>query len=124
MSKLDDLIQEMKIELGADFVSTDIVNMSDGISVAGGSVIPDFDSVAASARFTMIMKLASKVADKTGMGNVEDTLTTTETAYIITRLLGDGSYYFGLAVTQNATLGMVRLIMKDYANQFWEAIPR
>jgi len=123
MNKLEQLLQQVRTELGADFVATDVVGL-DGLSIAGGSVVADFDSTAASARFAMVMKLAANVASKIGMGTVEDSLVTTDQAYIITRFLGDGSYYWGLAVTRNATLGMVRTLMNEYADQIWKAIPR
>jgi len=123
MNKLEQLLQQVRTELGADFVATDVVGL-DGLSIAGGSVVADFDSTAASARFAMVMKLAANVASKIGMGTVEDSLVTTDQAYIITRFLGDGSYFWGLAVTRNATLGMVRTLMNEYADQLWKAIPR
>ena len=123
MNKLEQLLQQVRTELGADFVATDVVGL-DGLSIAGGSVVADFDSTAASARFAMVMKLAANVASKIGMGTVEDSLVTTDQAYIITRFLGDGSYFWGLAVTRNATLGMVRTLMNEYADQIWKAIPR
>lgn len=122
MNKLDQLLQQVRTELGVDFVSTDIVGM-DGLSIAGGSVIPDFDASAASARFAMVVKLSQKVAEKLDMGTVEDNLVTTDQTYIIARFLGDNSYYWGLAVTRNATLGMVRMLMAEYADQLWAAIP-
>ncbi len=61
MTKLDDLIQEVRLELGPDFISTDIVNIEEGITIAGGAITPDFDSNEASTRFAMVMKLATKV---------------------------------------------------------------
>lgn len=123
MSKLDQLLQEVRATLGADFVSTDIVGM-DGISIAGGSVSPDFDASEASARFAMVVKLAANVSNKIGMGRVVENLTTTDHAFIIARFLGDNSYYWGVAVTREATLGMVRMVMNEYAEQVWDAIPR
>ena len=123
MNKLEQLLQQVRTELGADFVSTDVVGV-DGLSIAGGSAVADFDSTAASARFAMVMKLASNVSNKIGMGAVEDSLVTTDQAYIITRFLGDGSYFWGLAVTKDATLGMVRMLMNEYADQLWKAIPK
>lgn len=123
MSKLEQLIQQMRSEVGVDFISTDIVGM-DGMSIAGGSISPDFDSSAASARFAMVMKLASKVSDKLGLGQVDDNLVTSDKSYILTRFLGDGSYYWCLAVTRAATLGTVRMLMKEFADQMWDAIPR
>ncbi|MGC9358471.1 MAG: roadblock/LC7 domain-containing protein [Anaerolineae bacterium] len=122
MTKLDDLIQEIRNELGADFVSTDVVGM-DGLSIAGHSADPNFDGSAASARFAMVMKLSQQVAKKIDMGEVADNLVTTDHAYIIARFLGDGSYYWGVAVTRNAVLGLVRMVMNEYADQLWNAIP-
>ena len=123
MSKLDQILQQFRSELGADFVSTDVVGM-DGMSIAGGSVDPNFDGTEASARFSMVMKLAGRVSEKLGMGAVDDNLVTTDKAYVIARFLGNGSYYWGVAVTRNATLGTVRMMMNEYADQLWDAIPR
>lgn len=123
MTKLEQILQQVRTELGADFVATDVVGM-DGLPIAGGSVVADFDSTAASARFAMVMKLAANVSSKIGVVAVEDSLVTTDQAYIITRFLGDGSYYWGLAVTRNATLGMVRTLMNEYADQIWKAVPK
>lgn len=122
MAKLEQLLQEVRASLGGDFVSTDIVGM-DGISIAGGSINPDFDATEASARFAMVMKLAAQVSNKIGMGAVDDLLVTTDRVFILTRFLGNGSYYWGLAVTKNATLGSVRILMNEYADQLWDAIP-
>lgn len=122
MAKLDQLLQEVRATLGADFVSTDVVGM-DGISIAGGSVTPDFDATEASARFAMVMKLAAQVSNKIGMGAVDDLLVTTDNVFILTRFIGNGSYYWGLVVTKNATLGSVRILMNEYADQLWDAIP-
>lgn len=123
MAKLDQILQQFRSELGADFVSTDVVGM-DGMSIAGGSVDPNFDGTEASARFAMVMKLAEKVSEKIGVGAVEDNLATTDKAYIIARFIGNGSYYWGVAVARNATLGAVRMMMNEYADQLWDAIPR
>ncbi len=123
MATVQELVDEFRTEIGADFVSTDVVGM-DGLSIAGMSADPGFDGTAAAARFAMVMKLASKVADKIEMGEVDDTLTTTDRAYVLTRFLGDASYYWGVAVTREATLGVVRMLMNEYADRLWDAIPR
>jgi predicted regulator of Ras-like GTPase activity (Roadblock/LC7/MglB family) len=123
MSKIDNLLQQVRTELGPDFLSSDVVGM-DGLSIGGLSSNPDFDSDAASARFAMIMRLAERVADRTKMGAVDDSLVTATNSYIISRFIGDGSYYWGLAVSRNAVLGMVRMLMDEYADQLWAAVPR
>lgn len=122
MTKIDEILQQIRVETGAFFIATDIVGM-DGISVAGGSISPDFDSTAASARFAMVMKLAAQVSKKLGLGEMEDDLVTTDKAYVITRYIGDGSYFWDIAVTRDATLGTVRMMMNEYGPQLWDAIP-
>lgn len=121
MNQLEKILGQVRVELGNDFVSTDVVSM-DGLSIAGGSVDPDFDATAASARFALVVKMGQKVAGKVGMGNMDDLLVTTDSVYIIVRFLGDGTYYWSLAVTRDATLGMVRLLMAENADQIWNAI--
>jgi predicted regulator of Ras-like GTPase activity (Roadblock/LC7/MglB family) len=96
----------------------------DGLSIAGGSMDPGFNSSEASARVAMVMKLAANVTTKVGMGVVDDNLVTTDRSYMLTRFLGDGTYFLNVAVTRNAILGSVRLMMNEYAPQLWEAIPR
>ncbi len=122
MAKLDDIIQELRNELGSDFVAASVVGM-DGLAIAGGSVDPEFDATAASARFALVMKLAAKVSGKLQLGQVDDNLVTTDRVFILTRFLGDGSYYWEMAVTKDATLGMVRMLMNEYADRLWNAIP-
>ncbi len=122
MAKLDQLLQQVRTTLGAEFVSTDIFGM-DGLSIAGISVDPNFNGSEAAARFTMVMKLGTKVSNQLNLGTVDDNLVTTDQAYVLSRFLGNGSYVWGLAVTREATLGSVRLLMNEYADQLWDAIP-
>jgi predicted regulator of Ras-like GTPase activity (Roadblock/LC7/MglB family) len=124
MTKLEEVLQNFRSEIGSDFISTDITSMSDGLSIAGGSAVASFDSTAASALFTAVMSLANKVSTKLNLGGVEDDLATTDHAFILARLIGDGSYYWGVAVAKSATLGVVRIRMNEYAPKLWEAIPR
>ena len=122
MAKIDQLLQQFRGEIGADFIAADVVGM-DGLSIGGGSNDVSYDSNDASARFAMVMKLAGNVTTKVGMGNVDDNLVTTDRAYVLTRFLGDGTYFLNVAVTRNAILGSVRLLMNEYAPQLWASIP-
>lgn len=122
MAKLDQLLQEIRVELGGDFVATDIVG-SDGMSIAGTSADPNFDSSAAAARFAMVMKLSSKVSDKLVIGAVQETMATTDNTIVLARLLGNGSYFWMMAVPKDATLGSVRMTMNEYQGKLWDAIP-
>ena len=122
MTKLEQIIQQFKAEIGADFISTDVVGM-DGMSIAGGSADPNFSASDAAARFAEIMKMAVKVSYKISSGKVDDNLVTTNKNYIISRFLGDSTYYWVVVVTNNATLGTLRMLMNEYAPQLIGAIP-
>ena len=122
MSKIDELLQEVRTELSGDFIATDIVG-SDGMSIAGASASPNFDSTAACARLAMVMKLSSKVSDKLALGGVQENMATTDASILLARYLGDGSYFWMMAIPKDATLGSVRMVMNEYADQLWDAIP-
>jgi len=122
MAKLDQLLQQVRNQLGAEFISTDVVGM-DGLSIAGLAASTDFNAGEVSTRFAMVMKLAQRASATMGIGNVDDNLVTTDRVYVLSRFLGNGSYYWGLTVAKDATLGAVRLLMNEYANQIWDAIP-
>lgn len=122
MSKMDDILMDVRNQLGTEFVSSEIVGM-DGLAIAGTSVDPSFDNSVISARMAMVMKLSMKVSEKMSMGTVEDNLITTENAFILIRFLGDSSYYWRVSVNKDATIGIVRMLMTEYADQLWDAIP-
>jgi hypothetical protein len=42
---------------------------------------------------------------------------------MISRFLGDGSYYWVITVTPDSVLGQVRQVMNEYSNQLWKEIP-
>lgn len=121
--KINQLLEQIRSELGTDLIATDIVGM-DGISIAGVTTIPNFDSAAGCARFAMVMKLASRVSDKLATGQIEENLVSTHQGIVLSRLLGDGSYYWAVVLRKDATLGTARLIMRENAEQIWDAIPR
>jgi predicted regulator of Ras-like GTPase activity (Roadblock/LC7/MglB family) len=121
MTKLDEVIQKFRMEIGPVFISTDVVGM-DGISIGGGSIVPNFDNTEASARGAMAVNLAVKVNEKLQMGDFEDLLMTSDKVYFLVIMLSS-SYWWGVAVARQATLGNIRVIMKEYAPQILEAIP-
>jgi predicted regulator of Ras-like GTPase activity (Roadblock/LC7/MglB family) len=123
-SKLDTVHQEFRTEIGPDFFMSMIVGM-DGLSISNNAAIEieGFASEGA-ARMAMIAKLADKVSAKLGIGRMEDDLVTIDQGLLVIRNLGNGSYYWILAVPRTATLGTVRMLMAEYAPKLWDAIPR
>ena len=122
MTELERLFEEIRREIGPDLIATELAGM-DGISIAGASQDQDFGQEG-SARFAKVMKLAATIADKLKLGDVDNNMVTTDSAYILTRFIGDGSFYWGVAVTRDATLGSIHMLMKEYADQLWRAVPR
>ncbi|MBD3290935.1 hypothetical protein GF337_19165 [candidate division KSB1 bacterium] len=124
-NKLTQLIDEMKHELSG-FISTDVVEVESGISVAGGSISPDFDSDVASKKYAEVLKAHQKAAQALGgkktVGETEDILITTTMAYLILIPFPDGKYYHGLAISRDGNLAFARLVMKKYQPLFIKAL--
>lgn len=124
MSRLDEVLTEFRNEIDG-FVSTDIVGITDGISIAGGSIIPNFDSSVASAEFAAVTNSSMRALKSLGNDKLEDVLFTTDNLYIIVRVFSGSEYFHGLAINKaNGNLGRSRLIMKNYEHKITEAMPR
>ena len=122
MANLNNLLKEMADEIPG-LVSAGVIGM-DGLTLAEHSP-HDFDADVASAQFSLVMKLVQKSCSQLGGDQVEDNLITTNNVYILTRFLGDGSYFMGIAADKNtASLGNVRLIARQYSDALWKAIPK
>lgn len=122
MATMDDILMDVRTQLGVDFVASEVVG-TDGLAIADTSVDPNFDNSVIAARLAMLVKLSARVSEKMGIGTVEDSLITTDRVLMLIRSLGDGSYYWRVAVTKDATLGIVRMLMSEYADQLWDSIP-
>ncbi len=120
--ELESIIEDIRSDLDKEFVAMDIVNL-DGMSVAGAKALDDFNSEIVAAHFTMVMKLAQKISENMDIGAVRENLVSTESSFIFSRFLGDGSLYWLLATSKEATLGIVRTLMDEYEQRIWGALP-
>lgn len=123
MEDLQQVLREVRTEIGTPFMATTVAD-TDGATIASGSNGAGVDADEVSASLAEVMELAVQVADRIDIGSSDYSLITTDQAFILTRSLGDGSFYWGLAVTREATLGMLRMLMNEYADRLWDAIPR
>lgn len=118
MAGLKDILKEMANEM--DGVLAIVITGMDGITIAVHNPT-GYDVDAFSAKFAMIMKLSDRsVSDLKGMGDFEECLIQTQNAWILTRFLGQ-SYYVGIAVSRDGTLGNVRLVGQKYLEQLRRA---
>lgn len=121
-SNLVSLLEQVQTDIGKDFIATDVVDM-DGMSLGGVRGRDNFNSEIVAAHFTIVMKFAARVSEHMKMGVPVENLVTTDKALVLTRFLGDGSLYWLLVVSKNATLGLLRTLMDEYELRIWGAIP-
>ena len=119
---LKDVLAEMAGQIEG-LIVTEVVG-ADGVPIVmyeapGNKVNPDL----AGAQFGEVLKLVTNAAAQMGAGGVEDNVTTTKTGYLITRPMGDGSCHLGIAATRDSSLGMLRLIARNYTDKLWDAVP-
>lgn len=123
MAKLDDLLKEMAEDIPG-LLACAVVGM-DGLGLAHYTTDPNFDVEIADAQFAVVMQVVQKTAKQLANDTVEDNLLTTQNAFMLTRFIGDGSMYLGIAVDRKSgNLGTIRLIARNFADVLWDAVPK
>lgn len=122
MASILSVLEKFRSEV-PHFVSSDVVEIDSGMSLAGLSADPNFDAAAASASYAEVVKANSRALDLLGIGATatEDILITTGPAYILIRMLGKGHYH-GVAISRAGTLGFARTMMQRYAPLLLQAL--
>ncbi|MCI0346839.1 MAG: DUF4388 domain-containing protein [Chloroflexi bacterium] len=122
MSRLQEILDALREDV-PEFVSTDVVNVESGLSIGGGSADPQFDSSLASATSAEVVKANRNALELLGLGadSTEDILISTETVYLLIRMLGS-EYYLVLAVRRKGNLGLARAIMKKHQPRLLAAV--
>ena len=122
MSRLQEILDALREEV-PEFVSTDVVNVESGLSIGGGSADAQFDSSLASATAAEVVKANRSALELLGLGadSTEDILITTESVYLLIRMLGT-EYYLVLAVRRKGNLGLARAIMKKHQPRLLAAV--
>ena len=123
MSQLEDVLQELERDVD-NFISTDVVDLESGMSMGGRSADPNFDGSVAAAAFTDVVKKYRKAFELLDMDpeSLQDILGTAEDVLVITRIIGDRSYYHGLAITKDGNLALARKMMEQYEERIVDAV--
>lgn len=118
-----DVLNRFRAEV-PHFISTDLVEIESGMSIAGGSIDPNFDASVAAACYAEVVKSNAKALDLLGVGanSTEDILITTTNAYIMIRMVGR-THYLGLALGRQGTLGFARALMTKYTPLLVQVLP-
>jgi len=78
----------------------------------------------AAAQLAVVVRLCSLTADKLKLGGFDENLISTTSKYILTRPLGANFYLAMILSRDSTTLGMVRMIAKEHADQIYDALPK
>jgi len=78
----------------------------------------------AAAQLAVVVRLCSLTSDKLKLGGFDENLISTTSKYILTRPLGANFYLAMILSRDSTTLGMVRMIAKEHADQIYDALPK
>jgi predicted regulator of Ras-like GTPase activity (Roadblock/LC7/MglB family) len=124
MAKLDDLVKELRAEFGGDMIQCSICG-PDGMSIARETTLTDLANAdMLTGRAVMAAETGKRAVGKLKLGNFEEIILTTTKAFIFSKAIGDGSYTILCSFTNKATLGTMRMLIEEYADRIWDAIPR
>ncbi|PQJ34067.1 hypothetical protein BSZ35_05090 [Salinibacter sp. 10B] len=123
MSELDEILREFEQDVD-NFISTDVVDIESGMSMGGRSIDPDFDGSVASAAFSDVIKSYRKAFDLLEMDpdSIQELMGRAEDVLVITRIIGDRTYYHGLAITKDGNQALARKMMQKYEDRIVDAV--
>ena len=119
---LKDVLFEMAGKIDG-LVVTGVVG-SDGVPIVmyeapGNKLDPEL----VGAQFGEVLRIVANGTHEMGTGEIEDNVTTTSGAYLLTKPIGDGSCYLGVATSKETSLGMLRIVAKNYTDKLWASMP-
>ncbi len=115
---IQDILGEMKEEIPG-FMGAVVVD-NDGVATGAVSDDPNYHPEIAATQLARLMELVTQVSEKVSLGEMENALITGASGYLLAENLGDGSLHIGVSLNQDATPGLARVIMRDYADRIWE----
>jgi predicted regulator of Ras-like GTPase activity (Roadblock/LC7/MglB family) len=123
MSELEDVLRDFEDDV-SNFISTDVVDIESGMSMGGRSIDPDFDGSVASAAFSDVVKSYKRAFELLEMDpdSIEELLGRSEDVLVLTRIIGDRTYYHGLAISRDGNLALARKTMEAYEDRIVEAV--
>jgi len=104
-------------------VAAGVVGM-DGIHIAqvNRGDVPREAQEAYGVKFALVMSLVRKTLTEVAGGDLEENLVEHAGGWFLTRFVGKGNYYLGMAVSKDAVLGNVRMIAKQIAEKLKNVI--
>ncbi len=122
MQELEEVMKSFRDEMGAVFIGMGVVG-PDGFPVSDIVFSPTFNAKEGETRGTMAMLMGKKVSQKLGLGQMEELMMTSNMGYFMSVDLGN-TYTLMLGVAKQATLGALRMLIKEYAPRLVKACPK
>ncbi|HUG61624.1 MAG TPA: hypothetical protein VMP03_07255 [Methylomirabilota bacterium] len=122
MNAIQKAVEEFRSHF-VGFVSTDVVHIESGMSIAGTSADPEFNASVASSYYADLIQSNRQALDllKLGAQSAEDILISTGKVFILLRMLGE-DYYHCLVIWRSDNLGFARLMMRRAEPRFLAAL--
>ncbi len=119
--RLEDVLEELANSLEPGLNGIAVVGI-DGLGIQFHKISGEAAD-RLSSQVALLMQLAKRAVNQMGGGEVEDVQVTTKDGYFLGEFLGDGRYFLAVSVSRDAVLGNVRLMMRNFADRIYKAIP-
>lgn len=107
------------------FISTDVVSVHSGLSIAGESSDSSFSASIAAAAYAGVVEANKKALRASGLGslNTEDIIISTDSVTVLIHALGE-EYFHLLIIGGPGDFGRAQEIMKQYQPMMLAALER
>jgi len=122
MAKIDDLLKEFVSHV-EELEFTAIIHLSDGTPISGISLSEDVEMEVPVAYFSEVARKSLVAANETNYGTLEDFVLTTNTHFVVMRVLPGGDYAHMAALSKRGNWGIAKVVMHKFAERFKEALP-
>lgn len=123
MANLIEVLNEVAAAVPG-FLSCSVTNRADGTNIGSVSSGAELDMDAIDAYFTLMMSKNEKAIASLGFTDkTQGIMTSTETAFFVSRVLTDTQYFWTVATDRGGNLGLSREMMRKFEPALRSALP-
>lgn len=122
MAKIDDVMNEF-VQQVDEIVFSTIVSMDDATPVTGYSTNESLDITIPVAFLAEVARKGIMATENSNFGKTEDVLLTTDTNFIIIRMIPETNYMHCVVLTRQGNWGIAKVLMAKFSKKFKEVLP-
>ncbi len=122
MAKIDDVMNQF-VEQVDEIVFSTIVSMDDATPVTGYSTDESLDITIPVAFMTEVARKGMMATENSNFGKAEDILLTTDTNFIVMRMIPGSNYMHCVVLTKQGNWGIAKVLMSKFAKKFKDVLP-